>query len=166
MDESDVTEITQYNNFSNFFQAFFVMIRCSPLSQCSVTVTLCDDSLCLLSLYNVCVSFFLSPPTTPFLSLPLSHPSPSFPSSIPPLTLLLLPLYPHRVVTGENWPSVMNSCLSGQPCQLSNATNCGNDFAYVFFPVFYILTTILVSSVNHPWPRVSRDFSVAPVVIS
>ena len=40
---------------------------------------------------------------------------------------------------------VMLSCLGGQPCELSKSNDCGNDFAYVFFIVFYILTTILVS---------------------
>ena len=41
---------------------------------------------------------------------------------------------------------VMLSCLHGQRCELSDDSNCGNDFAYVFFITFYILATILVRS--------------------
>jgi hypothetical protein len=49
----------------------------------------------------------------------------------------------------------MLDCLGGQPCELSDtndtndtkATNdCGDNSAYVFFIVYYILTTILVSA--------------------
>ena len=37
------------------------------------------------------------------------------------------------------------SCFDGQPCELAKNNTCGNNFAYVFFPVFYALATVLVS---------------------
>ena len=116
VDDPNNREINEYNNFSNFFRAFLVMIRyIYQLSHCLSCITLHSHH-------------FLS------LSLPLFLP-PSLPSS--PLSL--------RVTTGENWPDVMLGCLEGQPCQLSDTNDCGDDVAYVFFLVYYILTTILVS---------------------
>ena len=59
-----------------------------------------------------------------------------------------------RVITGENWPDVMLSSISGQACEapLNESNNssaslkCGNDFAYFFYPSFYVISTIMVRS--------------------
>ena len=116
VDDPNNREINDYNNFSNFFRAFLVMIRYTyQLSHCLSCITLHSHHFLFLS---------LSPPPLP----------PSLPPS--PLSL--------RVTTGENSPDVMLGCLEGQPCQLSDANDCGDDVAYVFFLVYYILTTILV----------------------
>lgn len=56
-----------------------------------------------------------------------------------------------RVSTGENWQEVMLDCLGGQPCHgtvLNNTSNCGSDFAYVFFPSFYFVSSILVNLID------------------
>ena len=64
--------------------------------------------------------------------------------SFPEALLVML-----RVITGENWPDVMLSSVSGQQCEpqpLSNtSTNCGHNFAYIFFPSFYFISNIMVS---------------------
>jgi len=42
----------------------------------------------------------------------------------------------------------MLDCLGGQPCHetvLNNTSSCGSDFAYVFFPSFYFVSSILVN---------------------
>lgn len=63
---------------------------------------------------------------------------------------IILCAYPTncRVSTGENWQEVMLDCLGGQPCHeavLNNTSSCGSDFAYVFFPSFYFVSSILVN---------------------
>lgn len=56
-----------------------------------------------------------------------------------------------RVITGENWQDVMLNCLRGQRCEnstgiiQSTGNMCGSDFAYFFFPSFYLISTIMVS---------------------
>ena len=109
IDDPDGSEINDYNNFSNFFRAFLVMIRY-------------EISLLIYNCRAVC-----------FLSS---------------LSLSLLPSFSIRVTTGENWPDVMLDCLGGQPCELQSpgTDDCGDNFAYVFFIVYYVLTTILVSA--------------------
>ncbi len=50
-----------------------------------------------------------------------------------------------RMATGENWQDIMLSCLPGQDCEVEGGTDCGSDFAYVFFPTFYFISSIIVS---------------------
>ena len=55
-----------------------------------------------------------------------------------------------RVITGENWPDVMLSSVSGQHhCEPSLSSNnstggCGSFLAYFFYPSFYFISTIIV----------------------
>lgn len=49
-----------------------------------------------------------------------------------------------RMATGENWQDIMLSCLPGQLCERKNGTECGNDFAYFFFPSFYFISSIII----------------------
>ena len=51
-----------------------------------------------------------------------------------------------RCFTGENWQRIMLSSV-GADCDDSvvNKTTCGSDFSYVFFPVFFFISSILVS---------------------
>lgn len=54
-----------------------------------------------------------------------------------------------RVITGENWQDVMLNCVGGQRCDNSTGiaapdVTCGSHFAYLFFPTFYLFSTIMV----------------------
>jgi voltage-dependent calcium channel L type alpha-1F len=55
-----------------------------------------------------------------------------------------------RCFTGENWEQVMLSSLETTDCH-DNATNivngttyCGSDFAYIFYPSFLFISSIVV----------------------
>lgn len=67
-------------------------------------------------------------------------------ATFPNAVLLML-----RVITGENWQDVMLNCVGGHNCYnctglaRENST-CGSDFAYIFFPTFYFLSTIMILS--------------------
>ena len=56
-----------------------------------------------------------------------------------------------RVSTGENWQDVMVSTLphpddcDPRVLNISNKTVCGSEVSYLFFPLFYFLSTVLVS---------------------
>ena len=62
-----------------------------------------------------------------------------------------------RVITGENWQDVMVNSLGGQKCYNPEHTNCGSNFAYIFYPSFYFISTIMVSNSGGRRGRKGRE---------
>ncbi|XP_035706296.1 voltage-dependent calcium channel type A subunit alpha-1 isoform X5 [Folsomia candida] len=73
-----------------------------------------------------------------------------------------------RCATGESWPSIMLSCVKGQPCdELSNkqGQECGSNIAYVYFVSFiffcsFLMLNLFVAVIMDNFDYLTRDSSI------
>ncbi|CAH0559083.1 unnamed protein product [Brassicogethes aeneus] len=73
-----------------------------------------------------------------------------------------------RCATGENWPSIMLSCIKNQPCDPNSgkeANTCGSNLAYMYFVSFiffcsFLMLNLFVAVIMDNFDYLTRDSSI------
>ncbi|XP_049820303.1 voltage-dependent calcium channel type A subunit alpha-1 isoform X2 [Aethina tumida] len=73
-----------------------------------------------------------------------------------------------RCATGENWPSIMLSCIKNQPCDPNSGkepNSCGSNLAYMYFVSFiffcsFLMLNLFVAVIMDNFDYLTRDSSI------
>ncbi|XP_023311464.1 voltage-dependent calcium channel type A subunit alpha-1 [Anoplophora glabripennis] len=73
-----------------------------------------------------------------------------------------------RCATGENWPSIMLSCIKGRPCDPKTGkgeNQCGSNLAYAYFVSFiflcsFLMLNLFVAVIMDNFDYLTRDSSI------
>ncbi|KAJ8934780.1 hypothetical protein NQ318_005622, partial [Aromia moschata] len=73
-----------------------------------------------------------------------------------------------RCATGENWPSIMLSCVEGRPCDPESGKSgntCGSNLAYAYFVSFiffcsFLMLNLFVAVIMDNFDYLTRDSSI------